>query len=279
LSSFGTMIAVQAQRPYSGGKQAIIDNKALAWTIGVHVLLFLLFFLLSYSTPIPPPVDYSGGMEVNLGTSDNGSGTDQPMNTKAPAAYQATVVFKSVAEKSSVPKNIIRSNEADAPEVNNTSKKAGKATTNEKGHKQEKPKYAYAGDNGQGGNSANQNIAGKSEGNTTGPGDRGVPSGTPGATNYSGVPGNGTGGIGHTLSGRTISPDKFEAEFHESGKVVIHVTVDRNGNIVNKFVKSSSNPQLTKLAIDKINSAHFSKSTGPEPQQFGDVTIVFKTRQ
>lgn len=279
MSSFETMIAIQAQQPLFRGNQQAVNKKALAWTVGVHALLFLLFFLLSYSTPIPPPVDYSGGMEVNLGTSDNGSGSDQPMNTKAPAAYQATVVFKSVAEKSSLPKEILRSTEADAPEVNNTSKKNGKAATNEKGHKQEKPKYSYAGDSGPGGNSAIQNMPGKSEGNTTGPGDRGVPGGSPGAANYTGIPGNGTGGIGHTLSGRYISPDKFEAEFHESGKVVIHVTVDRNGDIVNKFVKSSSSPQLTKLALEKLNAAHFSKSTGPEPQQFGDVTIIFKTRQ
>ena len=111
------------------------------------------------------------------------------------------------------------------------------------------------------------------------PRDQGVQGGTPGAANYSGIPGNGTGGIGHTLSGRAISPDKFEAEFRESGKVVIHVTVDKNGNIIDKRVKTSSSPQLTKIALDKLSNARFSKSEGPEPQQFGDVTIIFKTRQ
>lgn len=260
-------------------QQPQVNKKALAWTIGVHALLFLLFFMLYTTTQIPPPVDMSGGLEVNLGTSETGSGKDQPMSAKDPAAYQAAVVFKSVAARSSIPKDIARSNEADAPEVNANNKKNGTASTTETGHKQEKPKYTYAGDNGPGGNSANQNIQGKNEGITSGPGDQGVPGGTPGASNYSGIPGNGTGGIGHTLSGRTISPDKFEAEFHEGGKVVIHVTVDRNGNIVNKMVKSTSSPQLTRLALEKLNNAKFSKSEGPEPQQFGDVTIIFKTRQ
>jgi hypothetical protein len=260
--------------------QQEVNKKALAWTVAVHALLFLLFYLIHSTTQIPPPVtDDGGGLEVNLGTGETGHGHDQPMSTKDPAAYQATVVFKSVAAKSSLPKDIVRSNQADAPDVNTSNKKNGKAPTNEKGHKQEKPKYTYAGDNGQGGNSANQNMPGKGEGITNGPGDQGVPGGTPGAANYSGIPGNGTGGIGHTLSGRSISPDKFEAEFHEGGKVVIHVTVDRNGNIVNKFVKSSSSPQLTRLAIEKLNNSRFSKSEGPEPQQFGDVTIIFKTRQ
>jgi outer membrane biosynthesis protein TonB len=274
------MIAVQQPR------QPLVNNRAAAWTVGVHALLLLLFILLKYTiSPIPPaPVVDGGGLEVNLGTSDNGSGNNQPMSKKDPSAYQATVVYKSVASKSALPREILRSEEADAPEVDNTRKKKetivkAEPSPKAKAKPQPSPRYSYPGDNGKGGNSAQQDKAGKSEGNTTGPGDRGVAGGTPGAANYTGVPGDGTGGIGHNLTGRRISPDKFEAEFHEGGKVVIHVTVDRNGNIVDKRVKSSSNSQLTRLAMEKLNGAHFSKSTGTEPQQFGDVTIIFKTRQ
>lgn len=266
------MVALQQE------KRPLLNNKALAWTIIVHALLLLLFIFLSYTVPHTDITDAGGGMEVNLGTSEDGSGTDQPMSKNDPSEFKASVVYKSVAVKSSVPENIYRSTAADAPVVNNTSKKNGHEDATEKGKAQPSPRYTYPGETGKGGNSAQQDLAGRGEGNTTGPGDRGVPGGTPGAENYTGTPGNGTGGIGHTLSGRHISPDKFEAEFHESGKVVIHVTVDRNGNIVNKIVKSSSGPNLTKIALDKLNSARFSKSDGPEPQQFGDVTIIFKTR-
>src|ERR1700761_8366644 len=102
-----------------------VNNKALAWTVGVHLLLFLLLFFLRYNiaTPVQPTTVDTGGLEVNLGTSDNGSGKDQPMSTKSPAAYQAAVVYKSVASKSSLPKDIVRSTEADAPEVDNTKHK------------------------------------------------------------------------------------------------------------------------------------------------------------
>lgn len=262
-------------------QQPVINNKALAWTIGVHALLLLLFFLLHYSFTYPPPVTDGGGLEVNLGSSDNGSGNDQPMSTKKPAPYQAMVVYKSTPApaKSSLPKQILQSNDGDAPTVDNTRVNKKSEEASKKTHKQEIPKYTYQGENGTGGNNAVQNKPGKSEGVTTGPGDQGVPGGSPGAANYTGIPGNGTGGIGHTLSGRTISPEKFEAEFRESGKVVIHVTVDRNGNIIGKQVKSSSSAQLTKIALEKLNDAKFSKSEGFEPQQFGDVTIIFKTRQ
>ncbi len=122
-----------------------------------------------------------------------------------------------------------------------------------------------------------QNINGTSEGNTTGPGDRGVPGGTPGSTNYTGSPGNGKGGISTSLSGRQISPDRFEASFHEGGTVKIRVTVDRNGNIVAKSVVSSPSAELSKLAMQKLAQAKFSPSSDAQPQQFGTVTIVFKT--
>ncbi len=266
------MIALQQQ------KQPAVNNKALAWTVGIHALLLLLFYFFTYSIPHTAIVDVGGGLEVNLGTSLDGSGTDQPMNKKDPSEYKAAVVFKSVAVKSSVPQDILRSEDNDATAINNNSKKKGTEDATEKGRSQPSPRYTYQGDKGKGGNSAVQDMPGGNEGNTTGPGDRGVPGGTPGAENYTGTPGNGTGGIGHTLSGRHISPDKFEAEFHEGGRVVIHVTVDRNGTIVAKRVKSSSGTHLTRIAMEKLSTAKFSKSDGPEPQQFGDVTIIFKTR-
>ncbi len=277
------MIALQQQQQ----KQQDFNYKAALWTIGVHALLLLLFFLIYFTInpiPPPPPVNEGGGLEVNLGNSDNGSGNDQPMSQKKPAPYQAAVVFKSVAGKSSLPKEIMRTTEADAPVVDNTRHKTTPVQPAENKAKpqpqqKQKQKYAYTGETGPGGNSAAKNAPGTSEGNTTGPGDRGVPGGTPGATNYTGIPGDGTGGIGHNLKGRDINPKKFEAEFSESGKVVIHVTVDKNGAIIDKMVKSSSSPQLTKVAMEKINTVKFSKSEGQEPEQSGDVTFYFKTHQ
>jgi TonB family protein len=273
------MIAIRQQEP-------AINNKALAWTIGVHALLLLLFFVLRYTiSPIPPP-QLDGGLEVNLGTSDNGSGNDQPMSTKDPAAYQASVVYKSVAAKSDIPKEIVRSNQEDAPEVNETKKAKKIAPSDVKPIEKPKPavpqnpKYSYSGEHGAGGNSAAQNKPGTSEGNTTGPGDRGVPGGTPGAANYSGIPGNGNGGrLGHNLSGREIFPKSFEAEFNEGGRVVVHVVVDKNGTITTKQLKiSSGNAKLDKMALEKLSAVHFSKSNGLDPEQSGDITFNFTTR-
>jgi len=275
-------------------EQQNINIKALAWTIGVHILLFLLFLLWKYQLPVViPPVEM--GMEVNLGTSDNGSGTDQPMSSEDPSANTTTVNYNRTSASSNAAKDLMQSNDVNAPAIipaNNTNNtnRANVLTNNQrkrtateqaddknKKHVQQQPRYVYNGGTGKGGNSAMQNINGTSEGNTTGPGDRGVPGGTPGSTNYVGSPGNGKGGISTTLSGRQISPDRFEASFHEGGTVKIAVTVDRQGNIVNTRVSSSPSPELSRLALQKLSQAKFSPSTDAQPQQFGTVTIVFKT--
>ncbi|RYZ27210.1 MAG: TonB family protein, partial [Sphingobacteriales bacterium] len=114
---------------------------------------------------------------------------------------------------------------------------------------------------------------------TTGNGDRGVPGGTPGSSNYTGSPGNGTGGISHTLSGRDISPRQFSAEFTEGGRVVVRVKVDREGSIISKTVKSSPSRKLSDIALQKLAQAKFTRNPDAAPEQIGDITFVFKTRK
>lgn len=270
-----------------------IRTKALAWTIGIHVVLLLIFFLIKHSVPeVLPTEDF--GMEVNLGNSDNGSGDDQPMDIEEPTAVAANINATSSSSQDNE-KELMESDEADAPVIKKTTNNNEKthktpstsqnnpATNNTNSNNQnttqqaQRPRYIYDGTNGKGGNSAVANRDGSSEGNTTGNGDRGVIGGTEGASNYTGTPGSGTGGISHTLKGRDISPKRFTAEFNESGKVVIRIKVDRNGNIISKTVKSSPSSTLSKIALQKLSQAKFSPSPDAAPEQFGEITIVFKT--
>jgi outer membrane biosynthesis protein TonB len=271
-----------------------INVKALAWTIGVHVALLLLFFLWRYTLPVtvtPPEM----GMEVNLGTSDNGSGKDQPMAIDQPAPDEAAAAHQAAAQQSEQTKDMLQGNDNDAPAVNTAATKSNirnNTETDNNRHKaieqtisnnhkrqQQRPKFVYAGGTGRGGNGAMQNMNGSSEGNTTGNGDRGVPNGTPGATNYVGSPGNGNGGISHTLIGRNIVafPGR-DASFKEQGKVVIRVTVNRNGEIVSKQIVSASSAELRALALHKVDKVRFNKSDNAPEEQFGNITFVFKTR-
>lgn len=271
-----------------------INFKALGWTVGVHVLLFLLFILLKYSSPETIEQFPEMGMEVNLGTDDNGSGNDQPMIAEEPAPADASAASASTAPASNTVKEMEETNEPDAPAVNintanksttqnNTSTKkpvenSNRNTPTANSAQQQRPRYVYNGGTGRGGNAAQANVPGSNEGNTNGNGDRGVPGGTTGAANYTGVPGSGNG-ISHTLLGRNIiaypNPD---ADFREGGKVVIRVTVNRGGTITNKQIISASNAELRVIALRKVEKIQFNKSEDAPAEQFGNITFVFKTR-
>ena len=258
------------EQPYNG--------RAIGWTVGVHALLLLLFFFFKY----------------NLGTSDDGSGDDQPMSVEDPAPNTPSSAYRSVAQQSSESNEMETSDEADAPAINNpnpnrnTNRNNTRVTTPTRNNQNaadnntarpRQPRYVYNGATGTGGNRASENHPGTSEGNTTGHGDRGVPGGTPGADNYTGSPGPGTGGIGHNLSGRNINPRQFSAEFREGGKVVVRVTVNRAGQIVSKTIKTSPSAQLSQIAMQKLSQARFDAKPDAAPEQIGEVTFNFKARK
>ncbi len=59
--------------------------RAGTYTLLICVLLMLLFFFIKWSAPSMPPPVYEEGIEVNLGSSDAGLGTDQPYEPGKPA--------------------------------------------------------------------------------------------------------------------------------------------------------------------------------------------------
>lgn len=271
-----------------------VNIKAATTTLVVHILLLLLFIFIGYSIPPSLPVEEMG-IEVNLGTSLDGSGDDQPMSVDLPAAAASDTRYKAAARHTDDTKAMMQSDEPDAPVVasstvaNDTRNINAETANNARNRSQQqdansavnqapqRPRYVYTGSAGRGGNNAVANHAGTNEGNTAGNGDRGVPGGTPGATNYEGSPGNGTGGISHTISGRDISPRQFVAEFNEGGKVVVRVKVDRDGNISFSDRDMSGPAALKKIAAQKLRQAKFSKNKNAPPEQIGYITFVFKT--
>ena len=163
-----------------------IKTKAWTWSIGIHIILLILFLLIKYSTPVVMPVEELG-MEVNLGTSDDGSGYDQPMDMDDPASAVAMRNSSAAAMQETNEKEFLESDEPDAPVVRrnvntvndrrnpapatsrttNTTRNTNNSSTNTTQQTQ-RPRYVYDGANGRGGNSATSNQPGTSEGNTTG---------------------------------------------------------------------------------------------------------------
>src|SRR5690606_538143 len=145
------------------------------------------------------------------------------------------------------------------------------------GAQADRPRYVYSGATGTGGNQALEETPGRGEGQGAETGDQGVPGGTPGAEAYQGLPGG--GGIGHNLNQRTIVafPPR-DAIYSESGAVTVRVTVNRQGDIVHYRVLESSNPELTRIAVEKLSYIRFNKSTKAPQEQFGNIRFRFTTR-
>lgn len=277
--------------------------KALGITLGLHAALLLLFFGVRYAAPQPvaPPVEELG-MEVNLGSSADGYGTEQPEIAGDPAPEIATSAPSAGApDEATEPVAASPSNDPDAAEITpkketvkpvvpkpappkpptQTTAKANtntppKPTNSKPTEAPRKAKVLFPGSTGTGGNGAQRDVAGGSEGNTFGSGDRGVPGGTPGAKNYEGSPGRGTGGVNHTLSGRNIIAPRLEGNFRNGGTVKMRVTVNRAGTIVNSSVLSGSG-ELVPIAKEKLQQVRFSAAPDGPVEQFGTVTFVFKT--
>lgn len=268
----------------------------MIWTTGVHILLLFLFLLIGFRIPATEAPIMDMGMEVNLGTSEDGSGDSQPMHEDDPAPDNAARAHHVAAAEQAAAKEMEYTDEADVPTVlpvnktntsnrnrtetsNRRTRNNPSATTSNNTTAAPRPRYVYGGSTGKGGNSAAANVAGTGEGDMTGPGDRGVPGGTPGAANYTGNPGTGNGGISHNLDRRSIVAfPPPEASFREGGRVVVRVTVNRDGAIVNKQVVSASSGELRNIALKKLEKVRFNKSADAPEEQFGNITFVFKTR-
>jgi hypothetical protein len=269
--------------------------KALIWTAGIHLLLLLCFLLLKYTMPAQVPVAELG-MEVNLGTTPDGYGDDQPELTEAPAAValnKQTAGGISSAKASEI--HTSDDEEAPAVRVNrntqarqntereqpdrrrNRNREQRNTATATRNQPAPSARYVYPGSTGTGGNSAANNRPGTNEGIGQGDGDMGAPGGTTGAGNYEGTPGGGTS-IGHSISGRSLvsRPDP-KAEFREGGKVVIRVTVNREGEIISSWVVSAANATIRSLALAKLKNVKFNKSATAPAEQFGNITFDFRT--
>jgi hypothetical protein len=261
------------------------NPKAAIISIGAHIVLLLLCLFIGYTLPATSAPSDEMGMEVNLGSSEDGFGDEQGLSTADPT-FQPEEVQTSTSDNNDAETSndlVTDENDVDAAVVK-TNPNANKRQNNnniipDKGKTQQQPKILFPANNGNGGNASRTNQNGGSEGDGKGDSDKGVTGGVADASNYTGIPGNGTGGIGHSFIDRSlVAKPRPDAEFRESGKVVIRVTVNRSGAVIAKRIKSQANAELGKIALKKIEEVRFSKSESAPPEQFGDITFVFKSR-
>ncbi|MCW3105241.1 MAG: tolA full: protein TolA [Bacteroidetes bacterium] len=264
--------------------EAQAENKnryiALAFTIGFHALLFLLFILVVFITPIPPfeikpvpEIEIGLGME-GMGQDPGGSGN----NSKDLAtAMDAAPVTKTQA--SDAPDVITDPTETEVPmKTNPDSKKDVKEDVKTPAEQQAssellnalaklKNKNGGKGEgNGNTGGSGDGKGAGVGDGDDDGKGNR---------------PGIGQGKGGFELSGRSLvnRPDRL-TDATEEGVVVVEIIVSAEGKVIKATAGQKGSTTFSSKLYSKARQAALSATFSPRTDgstdtQRGTYTFVF----
>jgi len=281
-------------------------------TILLSVLLLLLFYIgLTY---MDPPIE--NGITVNFGTMEFGMGEKQPVKKiksqpaepvkeivekevveEEPAAQPEEVAEEDVTEKATEKvltqedeesikikqqaaakreaEEAARKAQAKAEQLAREQKAAEEKAQQEKEAKKKKLDELMGGLN-----ESDGEVQG-SEGDDNRAGDKGQPDGDPYGTSYYGSPGSGSGTGGYGLNGRSlVSKGKVQQECNEEGRVVVKITVDRNGKVVSATpgVKGTTNshPCLLEPAQKTALLHKWNLDSKAPSQQIGFVVVNFK---
>lgn len=276
-------------------------------TLLLSVLLLLLFYI--GMTYMDPPIE--NGIAINFGTMDFGSGKVQPkekvrsepkkVETKPVEQVQEQVQPKETTPEAPVEKVLTSDNE-ETIRINQQKEAKRKADEAAKKAKAEIERIASEKKQAEERKKQEQEAKkksldaliggiGKSDGKTTGSegddnqaGDKGKPDGDPYATSYYGSPGSGSGTGGYGLNGRALlKKGKVQQECNEDGRVVVKITVDRNGKVIKAEpgVKGTTNnaPCLLEPAKKTAFLHKWNLDSNAPSQQVGFVVVNFKLGQ
>lgn len=282
-------------------------TKALVYSLVCYAGLIGICLLLGFSSP-PPLPNQDMGMIINLGTSAEGTGIDQPLSPN-PSAVQASQPHEAQASPASDEtgdrtEEIMTQNTDDAPVIKELSEDKKEETfsknldentphTTEKPRPDApvepkpappKPKAIFSGgntDNESSGNNAGASNSSEGEGLTGNPGDQGAVNGDPTASNHNGrFSGLGGNSLSYKLGGRRIvAYPSRTGNFSEAGKVEMRIKVNREGKITGYSIIRADNPTISELARKKIQEVKFNASSSAPVVQFGEIVFVFKIRQ
>ena len=257
------------------------EKKSFTITSVIFVILFLLFAILGLTYMDPPP---ENGIAVNFGTSDTGSGEIQPTEPVQTSPDQAQ------SQPTPAEEDDVLTQDEEAP-VTLPKKETKKPVTKPSETKpvtkpvETKPTKPN--------NSALNSILNgpKQEGATQaghGPdsegGDKGNPNGSLYANSFYGNgsgDGIGTGkGTGWGLAGRKLAGNsKRIQECNESGKVVVKIWVNRQGNVIRAERSqgtTNTNPCLVNPALETAKTFKWQPDANAPETQIGFVVVNFQ---
>lgn len=232
------------------------------------ILLFL-----GFTTPLPLPGDE--GVEVNLGSSEQGLGDFQP---EEPALSRPVTPPPTRVEK--IEEKVVTQDTEEAPAIETSKEVAKEEAAVEPEEEKEvvekapevNPAAMYKGKSKESAETISEGIAG-------GEGDQGAPGGDKDAKNYLGKGGFGDG-PDWSLAGRTPKYlPKPSNTFAENGTVAVQITVNKYGKVVKAIAidrgSTTTDAKLRKLAEQAALKAVFNANLDAAELQRGTITYHF----
>lgn len=285
-------------------------RKSFVLTLILHIgLIFLLFYLGLHS--INP--EEEGGIALNFGTTETGSGNIQPNKPikSAPTATTPESVSSAPEPQEESPQiieEVATQNTDDAPVIDKKPKKKPKKKV-EKPVKKPKNEVSDQNSNSKSTDKPVKKVEKKpdpkpdkstldilnsfsngpksdgsekgGEGNDATPGDKGGPDGDPNAKSYYGT-GKGLDGDGnYRLGGRkALNKEKFIQDCNESGIVVVKIEVNQSGKVIRATpgVKGTTNSASCLMGPAKkaALATRFNSDSKAPVKQVGTIIYQFK---
>jgi hypothetical protein len=272
------------------------NTKARVITACVAVLIALMAILIKWPLPTLPLPVADEGIEINLGSGDEGFGSDQPQlpGNPAPAQQVAYTPPQPLPAQTEAAKDVETDDKAsDAPVITKPANPKPDATKLDEQTKvvkstpapqpvaatpaPPKPKAVLGrtiGGSGNGGNGASTYERGGNQGIAGGTGDQGRPGGNPNGTTYTGTPKN------FGMRVLSIPPQSFEDDFNQNAKIAIEIQVDEGGRITSAVLTSkgstgTATPEMKATALRLARQLKMGASGGG---QKGIVVFYFKVR-
>lgn len=281
-------------------------GKGIAGTLMIHAGALTLMVL--FGITVPPPAEMEEGIMVNFGTDETGIGLIEP---SAPSAVEeaaplpvadATLTTKDEplltqdTEEAPEVKKVdpeaerkrleqietekIRKAEAEAERIRKVQEEAERKRLEAEQQRQQeiadRTRNALAG-------SRNAGTSSTGEGITGGTGNQGVTTGSVDSQNRGDGSGLGNNGISYDLAGRgyqSIPRPKYD--YQGEGKVVVEVSVDRSGKVIQAVsgIKGSTtlDEYLIRVAKEAALAAQFESKPEAPPIQKGTITYNFVLR-
>ncbi|WP_298329810.1 energy transducer TonB [uncultured Dokdonia sp.] len=266
-------------------------HKRKSFTIStiVMAIILLLMFVVGMKYLDPPE---EGGIAVNFGTSEVGSGNVQPTKPVASAPKNTAPQPKPTVQEPEIKDEVVTQDIEDAPVIEEKPKEKPTPKVEKPKEKPiEKPVEEAKPDpkpdksttsaldaliNGPKSDGASQ--AGEGDDNQAG--DKGDPNGDPNASSYYGT-GKGLDGDGnYQLGGRkALGKPKRQQECNEAGTVVVSIEVDRNGKVIKATPGVRGTTNNTRCLLEPAKAAalatKFNADSGAPSKQIGKIVYRF----